>query len=244
MPLVGVVCPNSNKRDVEFCLHKCEKRCTPYPLALAILKNELENFHAGDVITITSLLGCMRQTFLERRYPFFGKLKHLWYSARGAWMHQLLDSLEGDPRWLTEERFYHKFGGIEVSGQIDAYSKIECKLYDYKTIRDRGVAHIVDNGPKPDHVAQTSAYKLMLVEKNYPVKETSVVYLSMSETYECKHVFTWTDEETDRFFTVKAKELNTSFVNNSIPAMPSPRPVWLCYEYCPVLELCTSLNQS
>jgi hypothetical protein len=140
----------------------CANRCMPYPLISAIIDGEVNNFHKGNNITVTSVIGCLRKTFLERTTPYYQKLSSLWYSSRGSWMHKVLEGIEGDVRWITEKRFFCKFQGVEVSGQIDSFDKYNGHLYDYKTTLDKNVEYIEANGPKNEHVLQTSTYAYMM----------------------------------------------------------------------------------
>jgi hypothetical protein len=241
MPLVGLICPDNTRIDIESCLTKCNDRCTPYPVAYRIIDDIINGFHQGSILTVTSLIGCLRCTYLERTTDFHSRYSNLWYSSRGTWMHATLESIRYDPRWLVEKRLYSKFNNIELSGQIDAHYIPDALLLDYKSIKDDGLLYVKKNGPKPDHIKQVSTYKCMLEDEGYKVKHVSIVYMAMAGFYECKNVFTLDRSSVTELVELSAPILINAFETGVVPPIPNPRPVWLCNEYCDVLDTCEAL---
>jgi len=240
-PLAGLICPNQTRVSIEHCLNGCIDRCTPYPLANKIIKNEIDNPHVGDMISMSSIIGCLRKTYLERRHPYYDKYENLWYSARGTWMHSVLEDLAGDPRWIIERRFTIQINGFIISGQIDAYDRINEHLYDYKTSKDKNVAYIMRNGPKEAHLVQVSGYKFFLEEENINVRNISVCYMSMSEIYTSTGFLPYSKQQTLDFILTNGTKLSKSFKEDTPPIIPTPRPIWLCTGYCPVAEICAGI---
>ena len=238
MPLVGLRCPNNELVDFDFCLGKCTDRCTPYPLSVQIINDNINNFHSGDVITATSIISCIRKTFLERITPYYNTFSNLWYSARGTWMHNVLESLKGDIRWMVEERFYADFNGVTLSGQIDAFHKTNSHLYDYKTTMDKNIQYIKNHGVKKEHSLQASIYKYIMNKNNINVKSASISYMSMAEVYTCDNIFLYSDDTIEDFLDKYAVPLCEAFKTGEAPSPPDPKPIWLCADFCPVNTIC------
>jgi hypothetical protein len=238
MPLIGLVCPNDVLVTFDRCLNDCTNRCTPYPIAHSIILDNIDNEHVGDMISATSMIGCMRKTYLERTNDYYDSFSNLWYSSRGVWMHSALEALEGDIRWELESRYSLDIDGFRISGRIDAYDKINHHLYDYKTSKDKNVEYIEKNGPKEDHIMQVSIYKYILDNNNIPVDKVTIIYMSMSTICTCNDVFTYPRHVVIDFLSKNGAVLNRAFKNGKIPPIPDPQPIWLCNSFCPVKEVC------
>ena len=173
MPLKGFKC---KKGDVLFkdCLECGE--CVPRFLAKSIHNIQSHDYHKGDVITATSMLGCLRETYLQREYDYFSAVDSIFYSWRGTLAHTIFETADLDD-WISEERYEKKLNGITITGQIDGYDKRLKRLYDIKTIKDGGMNFVIKHGAKNDHILQASIYKWLCP---FTVKDAQICYISMS----------------------------------------------------------------
>jgi hypothetical protein len=243
MPLVGIICKDGRKVSFDECLVSCNNRCIPYPIAYAIISRELESFHVGDKITVTSIIGCVRKTFLERTNNYYNTFANLWFSFRGTALHSSLEILRGDVRWIIEERFEGDVCGIKISGQIDAYDKINRHLIDYKSSKDKSITYIQANGPKKEHQLQVSIYNMLMKQKNLQIDKASIVYLTMEGVFECNDVMLYSNETVEQYVSVYGNILYNAFDSGVVPNIPDPRPNWLCWGgFCPVSDLCEKIN--
>jgi hypothetical protein len=173
--LIGFKCKHKNA-DVPFdeCL-KCAT-CVPRFVVNSIKQINTHDYHKGDVITATSLLGCLRETYLTREFDYYADIENIFYSWRGTLSHKVFEAPNLD-NWLTEQRYEKKLGGITISGQLDGYDKLLKTLFDIKTIKDNGIPFVAKQGAKDDHVKQLSIYKWL---SPLTVKDAKIVYISMS----------------------------------------------------------------
>ena len=173
MPLVGLKCKKGNVK-FEECL-KCGE-CVPRFLVQSIQNINKHDYHKGDVITATSMLGCLRETYLQRKYDYYSEIQSIYYSWRGTLAHTIFETTNLDD-WIAEERYEKKLGKITITGQIDGYCKLLKKLYDIKTIKDNGINFVIKNGPKNDHIVQLSIYKWLAP---FTIKDAQICYIGMS----------------------------------------------------------------
>ena len=138
--IVGFLGRNGEQINFKDYLNHLDKIDFPQPLLHLMVKEVTTNPHTGDYISVTALLGCMRQTYLSRLYDIYVSPKRLWYSLRGQLIHAILeDQPEGI---IIEEVFSIEVGGIQVFGKIDYYDPKTKHLQDFKTIGDNGVKFI------------------------------------------------------------------------------------------------------
>jgi hypothetical protein len=241
LPLIGILCPDKSKVSFDHCLDGCQNRCTPYPIAYSIIKAESENFHKGNVITATSIIGCIRNTYLTRTIEYYDRFANLWYSFRGGAIHSSLEVLKGDIRWLIEKRFEGKIAGIPISGQIDAYDRVNSHLYDYKSSMDKNVEYIKNNGAKKEHSLQVSIYRQLMRQDGIEIMGASVVYLSMQEIYPCTDIIIYGDDTVNKYVDKYGGILYNAFNNGKCPPAPDPKPTYLCVGYCPVYDICEKI---
>ena len=173
MPLEGFTCKKGN---VTF--KECQQcgECIPRFLSKSIQHITSHDYHQGDVITATSMLGCLRETYLQRKYGYYSPVQSIFYSWRGTLAHSIFETTELS-NWLAEERYERELDGIIISGQIDGYDQVIQRLYDIKTIKDVGLSYVIKSGAKDDHIMQASIYRWLCP---FPIKDAQIVYISMS----------------------------------------------------------------
>jgi hypothetical protein len=102
MPQIGFKCPggvNPNGGsifeqtfDSNYCIDACEHQCVPASVLVHIQSKLQRDKHKGWYISVTSLLGCLRQLYLERSVDYFVEPPKNWYMLRGAILHHLLEN--------------------------------------------------------------------------------------------------------------------------------------------------------
>jgi hypothetical protein len=206
----GFSCPKGfgtgegDKHEFEYCLTKCENKCLGLPYLVLLIDQIQTDVHTPEMISATSLLGCLRESYLVGITDSYPQPKKMWYTSRGSIIHGILEPIKEriksnkafaslDPnRFLVEERFSYKFPCIvnekthtvTFSGQIDFYDLSTQTLIDYKTIGDRGINFILTGGAKKDHIIQTNMYRFLLEKAGYPVKRIVISYMSLMNIVE------------------------------------------------------------
>lgn len=173
MPLIGIKCKKGNVL-FDDCL-KCGE-CVPRFLIKSIQNINSHDYHKGDVITATSMLGCLRETYYQRKYDYFSPVQSVYYSWRGTLAHTIFETVDLDD-WIAEERYEKKLGGFTITGQIDGYDKRIKRLMDIKTIKDFGINYVIKSGAKNDHTIQLSIYKWLAP---YAIKSAQICYIGMN----------------------------------------------------------------
>jgi len=178
MPLVGITCPkHGNLSFKEAVSGKCD--CTPRFLLDSIINVAQRDYHKGTIISATSLLGCLRETYLSRISDYYATVGQLYFSWRGTLIHKILErpNLEN---WIAEQiytkQFLIKGKKVELSGKIDGYDKLTKTLWDIKTIGDRGLNYVIKDGAKKEHIEQTNIYRWLCPLE---IKQLKVIYVSM-----------------------------------------------------------------
>ncbi len=260
MPIVGLIGAKGELIKLDDYLDNLDKFDFPSPLLHLIVKDIVTNPHKGEYISVTALLGCVRQTYLSRIYDIYVYPKRMWWVMRGQLIHKIL---EDQPKGIiVEKEFSIVVDGIEVFGRIDYYNPKTKHLQDFKTIGDRGAPFILKGGAKSEHVSQGNMYKVLLEENGYPVDKLSIIYMSMMivfETgttyiqesksadveYKIEDVKIYDKEKTIEAMTIKAKILDEAFKTGKLPPPPDEdTQKWLCGEtYCSVANHCPHYEQ-
>jgi len=179
MPLKGFKC-NKGQFSFDHCLSKCHE-CMPRFMLDSIVGFNDNDYHAGKVITATSLLGCLREIYLQRKIDYYLQPKDLFYTWRGSLIHQLFERPSLD-YLLSEVRISRDLKSLVISGQLDAYDTKTDTLYDIKTIKDEGLQFIAKNGCKESHRVQVSIYAWIMAEYYHKQpKDVKICYYSMSD---------------------------------------------------------------
>lgn len=112
MPQIGNSCPSNidpndatlsplKTFDSNYCVQECKQQCVPASVLVHIQSKLQKDKHRGWYISVTSLLGCLRQLYLERSIDYFVEPSKSWWMLRGSILHHLLenpglDSIIGD----------------------------------------------------------------------------------------------------------------------------------------------------
>ena len=178
MPLIGINCSKHGLLSFEEVLSgKCD--CTPRFVIDSIFDISKKDYHKGNTITATSLLGCLRETYLSRKYNYYATIGQIYYSWRGTLIHSILErpNLKG---WLSE-KVYKKIitinnKDVEISGKLDGYEELTKTLWDIKTIGDKVIYFFFKGGAKNDHIPQVNIYRWLCP---FEIERLRIIYLSM-----------------------------------------------------------------
>jgi len=123
--------------------------------------------HRGHYISVTGLLGCMRQTFLERSIDYYLEPAKSWWKLRGKIVHSLLEGSQGISDWYTEIEYKYLIGDFDgvqywLRGTIDVLRPLAQKILDYKTMGDKGLVSL-KFGLKKDHIMQFNMYRFLVL---------------------------------------------------------------------------------
>lgn len=95
MPQLGNKCPNQQEYhtfESGDCLNRCDHQCVPASVLVHIENQRRTDKHVGQYISVTSLLGCLRQLYLERTIDYYVEPPKSWWSLRGSILHRLLEN--------------------------------------------------------------------------------------------------------------------------------------------------------
>jgi len=97
VPKLGNKCPSREEYhtfESQFCLRECgaERQCVPASVLVHIANKAWTEKHVGDYISVTSLLGCLRELYLERTENWYQEPPTSWYSIRGTLLHTILEN--------------------------------------------------------------------------------------------------------------------------------------------------------
>lgn len=179
MPLVGIDCPKHGQLSFEEAVTgKCD--CTPRFLLDSIINVAQRDYHKGNLISPTSLLGCLRETYLTREYNYFATVSQLYYSWRGTLIHSVLNRPKLK-NWVSEKTYkktlaLNKKKAVTIKGTIDGYDELTFTLWDIKTIGDRGLNFIIKDGAKKEHVEQLNIYRWLCP---FVIKRMRSIYITM-----------------------------------------------------------------
>ena len=138
--------------------------------------------------------GCVAQPFFEYNLPLYFHPSSLMSMLQGKLMHEALQPQRSTVH--KEMQVKGKLFGYEVVGDIDFYDEERGIVYDLKTHKT------LYRVPHPFDVVQTYIYAKLLEQNGYPVKSSTLAYLShnqllfmkfMKERYDA--TFTFSDIE-------------------------------------------------
>lgn len=257
MPVVGFKGVDNSLIDFEDYEDNLDRIPFPSPLVHVMVKEILENPHKGEYISVTALLGCMRQMYISRIFNVYVDPKNAWYTLRGSLIHSLLEYQgKNTDHLLVEEDFITEFEGCELGGRIDLYNKRTKHLTDFKTIGDNGL-HFVLNSAKTDHIRQVNLYRLLLEKNNFPVKSASIIYMTLKDVIETgkpslvkyrgdnitrtpKPIELYPLEDVEKFAEERTHILSEAFSIGKLPPIPDKKTQkWMCTkEICSVANVC------
>lgn len=226
-----------DKHDFKYCLQDCKNKCLSLPFLATTIDNVTNNVRSYGDISVTSILGCLREVFLSYRDEYYPVPKDLWFTTRGSLLHGILEPIKervetneylqclDKKRFIVEQRFYYSFNRelegkqhtITLSGKIDHYDKETNTLIDFKSCNDNGIRFILD-GCKPEHEMQANIYRFLLEKTGHKVDNLVISYFSMSGIYETgtKATITTKSKEDVEYFIPAVKILDTTFIQNLI----------------------------
>lgn len=123
-------------------------------------------------ISVTTLIGParIRQLMIKHADEIEEDVSDRIWALLGQVTHGILERADDDS--FTEERLFIQRHGWRISGSFDRYSlEPDGRLSDYKLTS----TYTVRDGAKPEWVAQTNIYALMLREHGYKVGNQEVV---------------------------------------------------------------------
>jgi CRISPR/Cas system-associated exonuclease Cas4 (RecB family) len=186
-----------------------------------------------SAISVTSLTGCVRQSYLKATGDYYQRPDYQYWAYRGTLGHTLAERGAG-PETVSERRFERALAlpsgkSLPIVGHPDEIVPGRSLLVDYKTT-DRP-----PRTPSPQHVAQLNCYR-WLVAPEYEIDRLGIVYLTMRGVRKVA-VPVWPDGQAERFLVERAASLAYARETGQWPAMTED--TWMC-AYCPVAEPCAS----
>ena len=187
MPLKGFTCEKHGILTFNDALTgKCD--CIPRFIYDSLIESNTYDYHKGNVITATTLLGCLRETYFQRTQDYVASPRELYFSWRGTLIHSVFErkNLDG---WISEKVVKKpitlKDGSIiEITGKLDGYDEYLKILWDIKTIGDKGIDFIIRDGAKEDQIAQVNIYRWL---SDYEIHRLRIIYLSMMTFLQTGH---------------------------------------------------------
>ncbi len=182
-------------------------------------------------LSVTSLVGCVRQTYLKATEPYFQRPDQQYWAYRGTLGHQLVERGAG-PDVIAEQRFERALRlpsgqTVTITGQPDEIDTARRLLIDYKTT-DRA-----PRVPSELHIAQLNLYR-WLVAPVHEIDRLGIVYLTMKGVKKTS-VPIWPDGQVERYVAERAGPLADAYAHGSWPELTEDR--WLC-KFCPVAVAC------
>jgi len=171
--LVGLIHPTKGKIPLDKCIEEFSD-IAPAPLVFDILSNINQTWRKGKV-SPSMLPSCPMKSFLQQEVDYYSLLEDLyWAGFRGTLKHEALAKYGQDnDDLMIEKRMATKIGGIEITGQVDAYNPAEQILMDWKTCKYIKAEYL----PYSEHITQVKTYALILEDNGLPVKEIQIVYM-------------------------------------------------------------------
>lgn len=238
MPIIGFRCCDTaktrNKGDIPFedcleCAKTGENQCHfTYP----ILKGITEEVTSRNYISVTSLLGCTRNTYFTMHNDIYVSPEDLYFLFRGTISHHIIENNQQDNA-LVEQTFTRKHQGLKLTGTPDVILPEQGKIIDYKTTRSLPRY----KWPYSNHTLQLNLYRWLVAEE-YDIKELEVQYLDMSGVKRCPAKIK--EERTQELLDTKLSTLNACFDIEQPPPKPKPDSPdrWQCNGYCHVSDIC------
>jgi len=255
LPLRAFVLPNGRAVTLEDFesgrIGPDDTGAFPPALLYRMLKAEADNPHKGGMISVTSMLSCLRKTYFERTRPYDAPPILFWYPYRGTILHTGLqtDDLKD---WICERRFSADLNGHALSGQIDAYHVPTRTLWDYKTAHEAKLSALMRFGLPKSHIHQVNGYRWLLEKNGLGVDRMRITYLSMMDVVttgetggpiSLPSVPVLPFPEIETLLADRAMVLRRAFDLDEIPIYTdADTRRWLCRKYCPVKSYCDDMG--
>jgi CRISPR/Cas system-associated exonuclease Cas4 (RecB family) len=186
-----------------------------------------------DTLSVSTLVGCVRQAYLQATEDYYQRPDHQWWAYRGSIAHAIVERGAGEEA-VAEQRFERELAlpsgrTVTITGQPDEIVPVRRLLVEYKTT-DRPPKQ-----PSATHIAQLNCYR-WLIAPRYEIDTLGIVYLSMREVKKVAAPI-WPDGQTERFLIERAGNLAHALETGAWPAMTED--TWMC-RFCPVSEVCAA----
>ena len=262
--LTGFLCSDTKKleedlRKVSFeaCLKCAETTQNGCNFTAPFIKKFTEMEERSN-ISVTSVLGCLRNTYLMRTEEYWADPTNLYWLYRGQLAHKVLeDNPEKDS--ICEVSFSRELGGIEVTGRPDLIIPAKALVRDYKTTKS--VPGYRQEKPYSNHIQQLNTYRWIIAgqtiiaddgekhllpytgmingkEQAIPVipeiKRMQVIYMDMANVKTCDSpVYDY--KRVEEFLSARLPVLKNAMDNK---VLPPKEDSWLCNGYCSVKNYC------
>jgi len=247
MPWTRVKCPDAQEHTFDDCI-ACDHPCCDIEIREALFahNSNQDPTHVGTSISVTSLIGCLRSTYLERVTDYAAPPMSQWYSLRGELIHKLVEHPDrDDPDTLRRSEmsclslFKTGTDEIPISGRIDSYKLKFLKhgtLKDWKSIGDNGMQFIVYEGAKEDHIWQTNIYAWLLRRNGFRVDHIEIAYLSLMAIVKTGQEILW-HEYLAAAPSKTGKRKRMVSIPTLVKEYPSGRKKWACVYRVPEVPI-------
>jgi len=209
-----------------------EPSSLPIPVLHGMIKMLKEN-HNVKGYHITSLVGCLRNLYFEKKIGTeYIRPRDFYPAFRGTIGHKVMEDFKVKGA-IDEKRFDKEWLGVTLSGKPDRIVPVEKELIDYKTRED-----IPQWGVFKSHEAQVNLYR-WLVKDIYEINSLKIIYITMKDAKTFK-VRIWTDAEIENYLNHKIRTILEMFKTNKLPEYEK---IGLC-PYCPYVIDCQLANRN
>jgi hypothetical protein len=244
--LIGIDCQFNGKISFEECLACANTTDNPCQFTKYLIEQMLSYNEPREGISVTSLLGCHRKTYLERRYEYFEPLEWLWYRFRGHLLHAIAErSTKDNSDYISEKRYFKEIHGVLVSGKPDIIILLYKLLQDLKTC-----ASIPKyQHPYSNHGLQVNTYRYLIHPDTgvpldedgkpleaIPIERLEIVYMSMKDVKKLP-AKVMTFKAVEKALKSPIEALNHAFTTNTLPGMCDSKGQWQC-DFCGAKDLC------
>jgi len=262
--IVGFKSPTGKLIRFEDYKSRLDELDFPEPLLNLMAKEINNNPHQGKYVSVTTIIGCLRNTYLSRIYDIFINPRNAWFTMRGTLIHSILEGNKEDKNFLIEKNLkINMDNNHPLYGRIDRYNINKRHLTDFKTVGDNGLKFILQEGAKKDHIKQVNIYRYLLQKNGYPVDTISIIYMSMMDVvetgkkffqikknevieYNIPNIELYPTESIKSFCEKRANLLYSAFETGLLPPPPDKETQkWLCStKYCSTTDICPFYNNN
>lgn len=234
--IIGFKCvKDQSLMSFDDCLDCSLTYENPCQFSYPILKGIYENIQNRDYLSVTSIIGCLRNTYLEMTHEIYVSPESLYWLFRGNIAHLVIDDYQ-PPDAISEKTFEREFEGVTLRGTPDNIIILpeQKKIIDYKT-----TARIpFFNNPYSNHKLQLNLYR-WLIAPEYRIDKLEVQYLDMKNVKKLEAKLMSFEEVEDYLFQ-RLLPLKDAIDSGNCPPKPpaDSKDRWQCNGYCNVADLC------